>query len=317
MHGQLFSFLDIPFPSYFVLLVTGFVIATGVGALWARRIGHDPDVIVDLGIAMLIAGTIGSRLLHVIADGYFWDYVHLCTDPSKVGWKITEAECNRPEYQGTWDAVRQVCVPIAHRDRWHQLDRCFEWAKFWAGGLTYYGGFIGASLAAVWALRRDRFPFWRAADMAGIVVPLGIAVGRMGCLLGGCCFGAPLGGGWGLSFPSHSPASEAQFKAGLLGSPFEPSLPVHPTQLYESAAALGIAAFLGLVLHGKKRYDGHVFLAFVALYAAVRFALEVLRRDDRGSLLGLSTSQLIGIGLLAAAWAAHRARVRRVSRAAD
>ena len=312
MHGRLFTLFEIPFPSYFVLLITGFIVATGVGALWAKRIGHDPDVIVDLGIAMLIAGTVGSRLLHVIADGYFWDYVHLCTDPSKVAWKITKGECLRPEYEGTWDAVRQVCVPIAHRDIWHQVDRCLEWAKFWAGGLTYYGGFLGASLAAVWVLRRDRFPFWRAADMAGIVVPLGISLGRMGCLLGGCCFGVPVAGPLGLRFPAHSPASEAQFKAGQLSSPFETSLPVHPTQLYESAAALGIAALLGLVLHGRKRYDGQVFLAFVVLYATARFALEFVRDDDRGGLVGLSTSQLIGIALVVAAASVHRVRMAHV-----
>ena len=310
MHSRLFTLFDIPVPSYFLLLVTGFIVATGVGALWAKRVGHDPDVVVDLGIAMLIAGVVGARLLHVVADGQFWQYVHLCADPSKVAWQITEAECNRGDIEGTWDAVRKVCVPVPHRDPLHQLDRCFEWAKFWAGGLTYYGGFIGASAAAVYVLRRDRFPFWRAADMAGIVIPIGLAFGRMGCLLGGCCFGAPTQSGWGLLFPGHSPASESEFKAKLLSSPFEPSLPVYPTQILESAAALGMAAFLGLWLHGRKRYDGHVFVAFMALYASVRFLLEFMRADDRGGLLGLSTSQLIGVAIVVFAIGVHRRRVR-------
>lgn len=308
MQGRLFTVFDIPFPSYFVLLLTGFLIATAAGAVWAKRVGQDPDVVVDLGLAMLLAGVVGGRLLHVIADGYFWDYVHLCTDPAKVDWHITQAECVSDRYLGVWDAAKGVCHPTEQD--------CFAWAKFWAGGLTYYGGFLGASGAAYWLLRRDRFPFWKAADMAGIVVPIGLGFGRLGCLLAGCCFGTPTDARWALTFPPRSPASESQFKAGLLDSQFDPSLPVHPTQIYESAASFAIAAALMLWLHGRKRYDGQVFLAFVAAYAVVRFVLEFWRSDDRGGLLGLSTSQLIGVGLVVAVLAVHRLRLGRVAPAA-
>ncbi len=308
MQGRLFTVFEIPFPSYFVLLLTGFIFATAAGAIWAKRVGQDPDVVVDLGLAMLLAGVVGARLLHVIADGYFWDYVHLCTDPSKVDWKITVSECASERYQGVWDAAKGVCHPT-------EAD-CFAWAKFWAGGLTYYGGFIGASAAAWFLLKRDRFPFWKAADMAGMVIPIGLGFGRMGCLLAGCCFGTPSSVGWALAFPSHSPASESQFKSGLLESPFEPSLPVHPTQIYESLGSFAIAAVLILWVGSRKRYDGQVFLAFVALYAIVRFMLEFWRSDDRGGLFGLSTSQLIGVVLVAAVIGFHRWRVARVAAAA-
>ena len=300
MRPELFRLFDVGFPSYFVLLLTGFLFATAIGVLWARRVGQNPDVIVDLGIAMLLAGVAGGRILHVIADGYFWDYVHLCTDPSKVDWPLSQAECVSAAYGGTWDAARNVCHP-SHVD-------CFAWAKFWAGGLTYYGGLLGASVAAWFLLKRDRFPFWKAADMAGFAVPLGLAWGRMGCLLAGCCFGAESRLPWALSFPPKSPASEEQFKAHDLVSPHFWSLPVHPTQVYESAASIAIAAACLLLVHPRKRYDGQVFAAFLALYAIARFLLEFLRRDDRGGAAGLSTSQLIGIGLLAAAFALHRWR---------
>jgi len=316
MQGRLFT-LDLPFfggyaipaPSYFVLLLTGFVFATLMGAIWAKRIGQDPDVIVDLGLAMLLAGIAGGRLLHVFADGYFWDYVHLCTDPSKVEWHLDRAQCLSADYSGVWDAARSVCKPQG-RD-------CFAWARFYAGGLAYYGGFLGASVAAWYLLRADRFPFWKAADMAGMVVPLGLGFGRMGCLLAGCCFGSPTHSGLALIFPPNSPASESEFKAGLLPSMAESSLAVHPTQVYESAACFAISAFLVLYLHGRKRYDGQVFLAFTVLYAIVRFGLEFLRSDDRGSLFGLSTSQLIGVLLIAAAVAGHRLLSRRVGRLAE
>jgi phosphatidylglycerol---prolipoprotein diacylglyceryl transferase len=303
MHGRLFTLFDIPFPSYFVLLVTGFLFATIAGSIWAKRIGQDPDVIVDLGLAMLLAGVIGARLLHVIADGYFWDYVHLCSDVSQVDWPITRAECVDAAHRGAWDAAKQVCHP-SERD-------CFAWAEFWNGGLAYYGGFIGASAAGFWLLRRDRFPFWKAADMAGMVIPIGLGFGRMGCLLAGCCFGSVSNVPWALRFPEHSPASEAQAKLGQIQSYFEVSLPVHPTEIYESAASFAIAAVLILWVHGKKRYDGQVFIAFVALYAIARFVIEFWRADDRGALIGLSTSQLIGVFLvIGAAWG-HRVLSRR------
>jgi phosphatidylglycerol:prolipoprotein diacylglycerol transferase len=300
MHPQLFSILGLGFPAYFVLLITGFLFATSMGALWARRIGQDPDVVIDLGLAMLLAGVVGSRLLHVVADGYFWDYVHLCTDPSAVSWRITEAECASSSYRGLWDASAAVCHP--------REQDCFAWARFWAGGLTYYGGFLGASVAAWFLLKRDRFPFWKAADMAGFAIPVGLVFGRMGCLLAGCCFGVQSSSPLALVFPERSPASEWQFKAGLLDSAFLPSLPVLPTQIFESAASLAIVAFCLIWLHPRKRYDGQVFVAFTALYALARFLLEFLRSDDRGGLLGLSTSQLIGLALIAVAAGLHWAR---------
>ena len=303
MHPDLFKLFGVAFPSYFVLLLSGFLFATAAGALWARRVGESADVIVDLGLAMLLAGVVGARLLHVVADGYFWDYVHLCTDPSKVVWPIDRSECVSAAYGGVWDAAGGVCHPAA--------TDCFAWAKFWAGGLTYYGGLLGASGAAWWLLKRDAFPFWKAADMAGFAIPLGLGFGRMGCLMAGCCFGATCDLPWAVAFPWRSAASEEQFRDHLLASPKMWSLPVHPTQLYEAAASLAIAAACLLWVHGRKRYDGQVFAAFLALYAIARFLLETLRRDDRGGLLGLSTSQLLGFLMLGLAAAIHWTRGRR------
>lgn len=300
MRPELFRLFDVGFPAYFVLLLSGFLFATGLGVLWARRIGLNPDVIVDLGLAMLLAGVAGSRILHVLADGHFMEYVHLCTDPSQVDWPFDRAECLSPAYDGVWDAARGVCHP--------KNSDCFAWAKFWAGGLTYYGGFIGATAAAVWLLRRDRFPFWKAADMAGFAIPMGLGFGRMGCLLAGCCFGSTTALPWGLSFPPRSPASDAQAKEHILTSARMWSEPVHPTQIYESAASLAVAAICLYYVLPRKRYDGQVFASSLVLYALARFVIEFLRRDDRGGMIGLSTSQLIGLGLVAAAVMIHRIR---------
>jgi phosphatidylglycerol:prolipoprotein diacylglycerol transferase len=68
---------------------------------------------------------------------------------------------------------------------------------------------------------------------------------------------------------------------------------VHPTQLYEAAGCLLIAWVLRSVVAPRKRRDGQVMLAFLGLYAVLRFALEYLRDDDRGAFYGVSTSQWI------------------------
>ena len=132
----------------------------------------------------------------------------------------------------------------------------------------------------------------------------------MGCLLAGCCFGLRTDGALGLSFPPNSPASEAQFKLGQLQAINHVSHPVHPTQIYESAVSFAIAAFCLLYVHGRKRYDGQVFVVFLALYAFGRFMLEFVRADDRGGLVGLSTSQLIGLVIMGVAFAIHKHRTR-------
>ena len=148
---------------------------------------------------------------------------------------------------------------------------------------------------AVYFLRRERFPFWKAADMAGFAVAMGLAWGRMGCFLAGCCFGVTCDHPWSAWFPRYSPASEAQYRAHRLASEALPALPVHPTQLYEAAGSLAIAAVGYYLIAPRKRFDGQVFVFFLVSYSLLRFAVEILRNDDRGGLLGLSTSQLISL----------------------
>ena len=111
MHPLLFRLFDVGFPAYFVLLLTGFLFATAAMSMGARRLGQSADVVVDLGIAMLLFGIAGSRLLHVLADGHFMDYVHACTDPSLVDWPLTQRECVSPVYGGVWDAAKGTCHP--------------------------------------------------------------------------------------------------------------------------------------------------------------------------------------------------------------
>ncbi len=156
--------------------------------------------------------------------------------------------------------------------------------------------------------------------MAGFGVALGLAWGRMGCFLAGCCFGVEHHGPLAAYFPPWSPASEAQFKAHKLHSESFAALPVHPTQLYESIGCLVIALAAYAVVTPRKRYDGQVFLFFLVTYSVLRALIEVLRNDDRGGLLGLSTSQLISVLITVAAIPASRyfrARAESIRRFRD
>ena len=283
----LFEIFGQTLSAYFSLLVFGFGIAIWLAQRQARRMNLDHNTMIDLGLFALVWGVIGGRILHVFADGYFWDYVHLCTDPGKVAWQITEARCEQVE--GLWDAANDVCHP-RERD-------CFAWAAFWNGGLAYYGGLVAGSLYGVHFLRKESFPLWRGIDLVGGVIPLGLFFGRMGCFFGGCCFGKIVSADhWAaIRFPVWSSASESQWKRGLLDFPYLESLPVHPTQLYEALGCLMIAATGLLMIRPRKRFDGQVMLFFLGAYAVLRFFLEYLRDDDRGALLGLSTSQWIGV----------------------
>lgn len=308
MRSTLFELFGQPLPAYFTLLVLGFGLAIGLAQRQARRFGLDHDTAIDLGLYALVWGVVGSRLLHVVADGYFWDYVHLCTDPSQVAWQVTQARC--AQIEGVWDVAANVCRP-AERD-------CFAWAAFWRGGLAYYGGLLAAGAFGLWFLRKERFPIGKGIDLVGLVIPIGLFFGRLGCFLGGCCFGTTVDAGafGAVRFPGWSPASESHWKRGLLDAPHLESLPVHATQLYESAGCLLIAA-LAVVMQRHKRFDGQIMLFFLAAYAVLRFVLEWLRDDDRGAVLGLTTSQLIGVAMLGVvAWAWPKLRAAAAARAA-
>jgi phosphatidylglycerol:prolipoprotein diacylglycerol transferase len=285
---DLFGLNDgIPLEGYFTMVAFGFILAVILLYRWARNAGMNANNILDLWILMIVTGVFGARILSVIADGHFLDYVHLCTDPVRVDWPLTMRQCLDGPYDGMWDPVKRVCHP-AYVD-------CLAWAKFWKGGLTYYGGFLLSVPSGIAFLHYCRMPVMRVVDGTGFVIPLGLAWGRIGCWFNGCCFGVITDSKWGISFPAMSQASKQQFEQGQLASIGLESLPVHPTQLYEAVFSLAIAALCYFWVERNKRFLGQTFMTFVVLYALGRFVEEFFRDDDRGAILGLSTSQIVGL----------------------
>lgn len=132
----------------------------------------------------------------------------------------------------------------------------------WEGGVSFYGAILGGFLVVVAFARRRRLQLGPVADAIAPGVALAASVGRLGCALNGCCYGLPTSGLWGVF---------TRFAPGLR----------HPTQLYEST--LYLLSFLFLLGWQKKhaKVPGQLFLTFVGLYLAGRFAVEFLREGER------------------------------------
>ena len=108
-----------------------------------------------------------------------------------------------------------------------------EWINFRSGGLVFYGGFIGGAIAVIlYILIQGSQPLWKIADALAPSIPLGHALGRLGCLMYGCCFGATCDFPWAVQFPFGSPAHSVHNSAGLLTVNASHSLHVHPSQIY-------------------------------------------------------------------------------------
>jgi phosphatidylglycerol:prolipoprotein diacylglycerol transferase len=165
---------------------------------------------------------------------------------------------------------------------------------FLRSGGVWYGGFLGGLLTGVLLIRRYRLSFWRVTDAFAPGVALGQSIGREGCFAAGCCWGRPTDVPWGVEF--------GELAHRVTGVPV--GVHLHPTQLYESFAALLIFLLL-YWLHRRKRFDGQVIGAYAVLYGLTRFTIEFFRDDPRGDILGLttlthlSTSQLISLAVVA------------------
>jgi phosphatidylglycerol:prolipoprotein diacylglycerol transferase len=168
------------------------------------------------------------------------------------------------------------------------------------GGLVFYGGLIGASLACVIYARRKKIPLWKLADVLAPSIALGYVFGRIGCFLNGCCYGRVCNLPWKVQFPYGSEPWNGQFAQNLIGRN-DPALPVHPTQLYESF--LSLALYFGLAwLYRRKKFDGQVFAVYLMCYAVTRSIVELFRGDYTAEHLhgGLTPAHLISIGIFAA-----------------
>jgi phosphatidylglycerol:prolipoprotein diacylglycerol transferase len=183
------------------------------------------------------------------------------------------------------------------------LKNPLEIPQIWNGGLVFYGGLIGGSLTFIVIARLRKLNLWRLADTVAPGIALGHAFGRIGCFYAGSCYGKPTDLPWAVTF--NDPRSLA---AGVLGTP------VHPTQLYSSFGLLVLMVVL-LGIRSRARFPGQVIASYGILYGIMRFGMEFLRGDPRGSvsLLGttLSTSQVVSLVLVPLSMAVYIILSRR------
>ena len=199
-----------------------------------------------------------------------------------------------------------------------------------SGGLTLYGGLLLAGPIVLWYFISRRVPGRAAVDIAAPCIALGIAVGRIGCFLNGCCYGAGTDLPWGVTFPygSNAYVEQAYHERGeQLSHPIPPALltgppsalhlvpadaaaadpqlravaaaqrsnPVHPTQLYSTVNSLLIMALVLAYIAGP-HVGGRGLALLLILEGPTRFLLELLRTEPP-VWHQMSLSMILGIGL--------------------
>jgi phosphatidylglycerol:prolipoprotein diacylglycerol transferase len=169
-----------------------------------------------------------------------------------------------------------------------------EWTSvlaLWQGGLTLYGGIVVGTFAGLVAARRMGLPVWILADSLTPALALGTVFGRVGCFLNGCCYGQPTARPWGVVFPRDS------FAFLEFGDQ-----PVHPSQLYNALAGLGLFVVFQL-LRKRMRVPGVLFWSFIAAFALVRIPLDLTRAYEVNAVLlrvgglDVTESQLMSMGM--------------------
>ena len=170
--------------------------------------------------------------------------------------------------------------------------------KVWQGGIVLYGSIIGGTLAFFGYRLLRPFPLRPFLVVIAPALVLGIAVGRFGCFLNGCCYGDVCSLPWAVSFPEPSAPWGAHAAAHLIAADAHWSLPVHPTQLYSVIDGLLLMILLLAYFPLRKR-DGQVMALLMMTYPLTRILIEYLRSDELIFFAGMTISQNISLVLLA------------------
>ncbi len=176
-----------------------------------------------------------------------------------------------------------------------------------AKGFALYGGLAAAGATALLGSSWMRVDAAHLADASVPAVATGITVMRVGCFLNGCCGGEPADLPWAVTFPAGGSSWGSQLLGGSTGALFGHVQAVHPTQLYELAAALLGAWAAGFASERCRLPAGGPAMLFAVLFLAFRVANQQLRAPTPGGVLGSATltavylaSALGAAGLLAA-----------------
>ncbi len=259
---------SIPVQSYGTMILIGFLVAVWISARRSAQLGIDWHHCLDIGVYGVFVGLAGSRVFDIAMN---W------TDFN-------------PFHAGGFDT-----------------DRVADMFKLWKGGLVFYGAFIAVIPYGFWYCRRNKLPGLPFIDLMIISVVTGLAFGRIGCFLNGCCFGKTCNLPWAVQFPArYKPDADSGAHAwhvmnGWIENSAPLSLKVHPTQIYASIAAALTAAFL-YAYWPRRKYDGQILALSMIMVGATRFFEELLR-DDEGAVFPtingwMTIAQWVALGLI-------------------
>jgi len=173
----------------------------------------------------------------------------------------------------------------------------FHWYKYendllgiiriWEGGMMFFGGFIGALIAGIIYLRKEKTSVLKVADTIAPAIALGTFFTRIGCLLNGCCHGTRSILPWAIKFPPHCVA----------GSSLVGQYSLHPTQLYSSIFGLALFFFLNKRLY-KPHKTGIVFSLYLIFSGAFRFGIDFIRYYENAANFWIN--QIIALAIVGA-----------------
>lgn len=274
MHQELFDipFTDFTIYTYGPIMALGFLLAFFLMYHIAKLRQEDVDFYMDLYILVILGGLLGAKLLYNIVEyEFFLDLL---------------------KREGFFSALFNVM-------------NCRN------GGLVWYGGVLLDLVIIWWYARRRGIPVLQVMDTMAAPLALGLAVGRWGCLMGGCCYGGAI---------DIAVQTKLGVAAGIepgLGEMLRESVPwwaikypenavnvpsgwVHPAPLYASLYCFAIAGIIyAAIRKGARR--GAPALLWLTLYPAARSSQEFVRGDVvrgfiyRGENFFISTSQFLGI----------------------
>ncbi len=170
-------------------------------------------------------------------------------------------------------------------------------------GIVWYGSLIGGAIAFLAVVKYRQLPMARSFDAAAPALPLGYAIGRMGCFLVGDDYGVPTDLPWAMTFKVGLPPTTAGVLRDHFGVEVDPSLPdsafvaVHPTQLYTVFASLLICAFAVWLAHRVRLRPGALFLIVLGLLAVERFMVEFVRAKDDRFFDTFTLAQMISVAI--------------------
>lgn len=167
--------------------------------------------------------------------------------------------------------VGMLCAIVGARilhilHEWNSYSSVMQWVMLWHGGLSFLGGMLLVLLVIPWYVRRLHIPLLPLFDLIATYAPIPMAIGRIGCLLGGCCCGIPTKLPWGITFTN--PCTQ-----GILGTP------LHPTQLYSAIALFVIFFMLKYIVQVRATKPGQLFCSFIILVNLERFLVDFFRAD--------------------------------------